>query len=38
MTTKSKKRVDSNRTKEAKQRSIQRRIVRSVYKQNGGRF
>lgn len=33
-----KKRQDSNRTKEAKQKAIQRRIVRSVYKQNGGRF
>jgi hypothetical protein len=33
-----KKRQDSNRTKEAKLQAIQRRIIRSNYKQNGGRF
>lgn len=32
------KRQDSNRTKEAKLQAIQRRIIRSNYKQNGGRF
>lgn len=36
--TKAKKNPDSNRTKEAKKRAIQRRVIRSVYKQNGGRF
>ena len=35
---KSVKRADSNRTKEAKLRAIQRRIIRSNYKQNGWRF
>lgn len=38
MATKTVKRVDSNRTKEAKVRAISRRQIRSVYKQNGGRF
>jgi hypothetical protein len=32
------KRADSNRTDKAKQVSIQRRIIRSNYAQNGGRF
>jgi hypothetical protein len=32
------KRVDSNRTDKAKRVAIQRRIVRSTYAQNGGRF
>jgi len=36
--TKSVKRADSNRTKGAKLQAIQRRIIRSNYKQNGGRF
>ena len=35
---KSVKRVDSNRTVEAKKRAILRRVVRSSYAQNGGRF
>lgn len=38
MSNATKKRQDSNRTKEAKKRAIQRRIIRSVYAQNGGRF
>lgn len=33
-----KKRVDSNRTDKAKQIAIQRRIIRSTYAQNGGRY
>ena len=32
------KRPDSTRTDKAKLQAIQRRIIRSSYKQNGGRF
>ena len=32
------KRADSNRTEKAKQLAIQRRIIRSTYAQNGGRY
>ena len=38
MANKTVKRADSNRTKEAKQKAIQRRIIRSTYAQNGGRY
>lgn len=38
MSNKTVKRADSNRTDKAKKIAIERRIVRSVYKQNGGRF
>ena len=38
MSNKTVKRADSTRTKEAKQKAIQRRIIRSTYAQNGGRY
>lgn len=38
MATKTVKRADSNRTDKAKQIAIQRRIIRSTYAQNGGRY
>ena len=38
MSDKSVKRVDSNRTDKAKQVAIARRVIRSQYKRNGGRF
>ncbi len=38
MKSKSVKRQDSNRTKEAKVKAISRRQIRSSYRQNGGRF
>ena len=38
MSNKTVKRADSNRTDKAKQKAIQRRIIRSTYAQNGGRY